>query len=131
MDLVGESILVEGEEKKSRQVSRKRLQLMKTVCLSLQSKTSRRTLPRMILPLISFFAECGKKDFDGADKIPRSHRRFAQCNWCSEIKNNLKYAKDEKKLFWKQALYDHYAWITAQREKYYKHRNKGIQRKNK
>ena len=82
-------------------------------------------------PSYQFFCRVWKKDFDGAYKIPRSHRRFAQCNWCSEIKNNLKYAKDEKKLFWKQALYDHYAWITAQREKYYKHRNKGIQRKHK
>ena len=79
-------------------------------------------------PSYGFFCRVWREEFANEYKIPRHHKRFAQCNWCSEIKGNLRYAKDEDKLYWRQALFEHYAWITRQREKYYKHRTKALQK---
>ena len=76
------------------------------------------------VPSYQFFCRVWKEEFNKDYKIPRSHRRFTQCNWCAEIKENIKYAKDADKLYWQQCLYGHYAWLTAQREKYYKHQRK-------
>jgi len=76
-------------------------------------------------PSYSFFCKVWKSDFSGDYKIPRHHRRFTQCNWCAELKANLKHAADsEDRLYYKRCLYDHYKWITEQRQKYYKHRKK-------
>jgi hypothetical protein len=76
-------------------------------------------------PSYSFFCKVWKSDFSGDYKIPRHHRRFTQCNWCAELKSNLKHATDpEDRLYYKKCLYDHYKWITEQRHKYYKHRKK-------
>ena len=76
-------------------------------------------------PSYSFFCKVWKSDFSGDYKIPRHLRRFTQCNWCAELKANLKHTTDsEDRLFYKMCLYDHYKWITEQRHKYYKHRKK-------
>ena len=79
-------------------------------------------------PTYQFFCRVWKSDFNQYYKIPRSHRRFTQCNWCATCKQNIKYAKDQDKIYWQQCLYGHYAWITKQREKYYKHQHKAEQR---
>jgi len=81
-------------------------------------------------PSYQFFCKVWAKDFNEY-KIPRHQRRFTQCNWCCEIKGNLKYAKDDDKVYWRQCLFDHYAWITVQRDKYYKHRYKATKHKSK
>ena len=76
-------------------------------------------------PSYSFFCKVWKSDFSGDYKIPRHLRRFTQCNWCAELKANLKHTTDsEDRLYYKMCLYDHYKWITEQRHKYYKHRKK-------
>ena len=76
-------------------------------------------------PSYSFFCKVWKSDFSGDYKIPRHLRRFTQCNWCAELKANLKHTTDsEDRLYYKKCLYDHYKWITEQRHKYYKHRKK-------
>ena len=81
-------------------------------------------------PTYQYFCKVWAKDFNEY-KIPRHQRRFTQCNWCCEIKGNLKYAKDEDKIYWRQCLFDHYAWVTVQRDKYYKHRYKATKQKSK
>ena len=50
---------------------------------------------------------------------PLHHRRFTQCNWCAELKENLKQAADpEDRLYYKRCLYDHInKWKTEQRKK--------------
>ena len=82
-------------------------------------------------PTYQFFCRVWKSDFNQDYKIPRSHRRFTQCNWCSTCKENIKYAKDADKTYWKQCLYGHYAWLTKQREKYYKHQSKAEKKPSK
>jgi len=82
-------------------------------------------------PTYQFFCRVWKTDFNQDYKIPRSHRRFTQCNWCSTCKENVKYSKDADKTYWKQCLYGHYAWLTKQREKYYKHQHKAEHRPGK
>lgn len=75
-------------------------------------------------PSYQFFCKVWKSDFNGEFKIPRRHRRFTQCNWCAELKANIKHASREDKLYWKNTLYGHYKWLTKQRDVYYKHRKK-------
>ena len=82
-------------------------------------------------PTYQFFCRVWKCDFNQDYKIPRSHRRFTQCNWCGTCKENIKYAKDKDKLYWQQCLFGHYAWLTKQREKYYKHQHKAQHRPGK
>jgi len=79
-------------------------------------------------PSYEYFTKVWKEDFSSEINIPRTHKRFAMCNWCAELKNRLVREKDrEMKLYWRAQLYRHYEWVTLQRRKYYKHRKKATE----
>jgi len=87
-------------------------------------KVKEELMAKFPCPSYQFFCKVWKSDFNGEFKIPRRHRRFTQCNWCAELKANIKHASREDKLYWKNTLFGHYKWLTKQRDVYYKHRKK-------
>ena len=83
-------------------------------------------------PGYDLFRKVWKKDFDDKIKIPRHHKRFPICNWCARLEMMMVKAKThEERVFWRAELYAHYLWVTQNRKKYYRHREKAMKNPSK
>ena len=76
-------------------------------------------------PSRSLFYKVWREEF-GCLKVPKHQNRFAKCDWCVTLKNNINTCiqsrEHDRAVFWRLRLFEHYKYIALQRRVYHETR---------